>query len=341
MYLDFPGDALEPACIFETDFDRYSAGRPALVYAHIVQQDDHPDLLALQYWFFWYYNDWNNKHEGDWEGIQLLFEASSIDEALETEPVSVGYAQHEGGERADWDASKLEREGARPVVYSSAGSHASYFGSELHIGRSGSEGFGCDTTDGPSARVDPDVVVLPDSSTTPTTSSPGWPSTGGGANGSGPFNGPTGPTSKERWLEPIDWHDELRTTSVVVPGGDGGGDHRHVLRCRRARSARYVTLKTSPLPGSSSCWRSWCWSVCGCATHSGNGSIALPMVRRRRAGTDRPGRSGVLPAPRPDPDHDGLVYLPVSILVAATASVLQVIRSFAGQLSPPTRPRPA
>ena len=143
FYLDFPGDALAPECVYERDFRRYSDGRRATIYAHIVTQDDRPDELALQYWFFWYYNDWNNKHEGDWEGIQLVFDASTVEEALATEPVSVGYAQHEGGERAGWDDDKLERQGTRPVVYSSAGSHASYFSSAFYLGRSASEGFGC------------------------------------------------------------------------------------------------------------------------------------------------------------------------------------------------------
>ena len=36
--------------------------------------------------------------------------AGTVAEALDTEPVSIGYAQHEGGERADWDADKLARE---------------------------------------------------------------------------------------------------------------------------------------------------------------------------------------------------------------------------------------
>ncbi|MFW2382904.1 MAG: Vps62-related protein [Acidimicrobiales bacterium] len=224
FFLDFPGGALEPGCIYEKDFQKYSDGTPAVVYAHIVQQDDHPDQLALQYWFYWYYNDWNNKHEGDWEGIQLLFSASSIEDALATEPTSIGYAQHEGGEIAEWDSSKLERDGSHPMVFSSAGSHASYFGSAVYLGRSGSEGFGCDNTDGPSNRVEPEVVVLPDSVTDPT-SSLAWLGFDGrwGERQGGPFNGPTGPTAKGRWLEPIDWHEELRPSSVVIPAGDSFG----------------------------------------------------------------------------------------------------------------------
>ncbi len=161
---------------------------------------------------------------GDWEGIQLLFSASTIQEALDTEPASIGYAQHEGGEIAEWDSSKLTREGSHPMVYSSAGSHASYFGSALYLERSASEGFGCDNTDGPSDRVEPEVVVLPDS--VDDQSSPlAWLAFDGrwGERQSGPFNGPTGPTAKGRWLEPVDWHNELRPTSVVIPAGDSFG----------------------------------------------------------------------------------------------------------------------
>ncbi len=56
-----------------------------------------------------------------------------MEEALASEPAEVAYAQHEGGETAAWDAKKLERDGTRPVVYSSRGSHASYFGSALYL----------------------------------------------------------------------------------------------------------------------------------------------------------------------------------------------------------------
>src|SRR5262245_723238 len=163
FYLDFPGTALSPGCIYETDFWKYTGDLPATVYAHVVVDGQGRDRVFLQYWFYWYFNDWNNKHESDWEGITLEFEASSIEEALIGEPVAVGYSQHEGGERADWDDTKLTRDGDHPVVYSSAGSHASYYGSAVYLGRGASEGFGCDTTTAPSDRIEPEVVVLPDS----------------------------------------------------------------------------------------------------------------------------------------------------------------------------------
>lgn len=250
FYLDFPGIALEPECIYERDGRRYVREFGPTVYAHIVVQEDQPDQLALQYWFFWYYNDWNNKHEGDWEGIQLLFDTGSVDEALERGPVAVGYAQHEGGESADWDSDKLEREGTRPVVYPSAGSHASYFGSELHLGRSASEGFGCDTTVGPSTRIDPAIVVLPDAVDDPDDPL-AWLAYDGrwGERQGGPFNGPTGPTAKERWTHPVDWHDELRSSSVVIPGGESSLSVVMTAFCDVVEwgAERYITLTLSPV----------------------------------------------------------------------------------------------
>ena len=90
FYIDFPGSALSPGCIYESDFWKYTGDRPAAVYAHIVQDQSEGGRLYLQYWFYWYFNDWNNKHESDWEGITLQFEAGSIEEALAGEPIAVG-----------------------------------------------------------------------------------------------------------------------------------------------------------------------------------------------------------------------------------------------------------
>ena len=250
FFLDFPGGSLEPGCVYERDYITYSEGLPVTVYAHIVQEEGHPDKLALQYWTYWYYNDWNNKHESDWEGIQLLFDASTIDEALATEPVSIGYAQHEGGEWSDWDASKLERDGTHPFVYSSAGSHASYFSSAVYMGRSGSEGFGCDNTDGPSDRFESAVVVLPDTVDDPDDPL-AWLAYEGrwGERQRGAFNGPTGPLAKDRWLEPISWHEQLRPSSVVIPAGDSFGEQVIGAFCSTVEwgSGQLILVTTSPM----------------------------------------------------------------------------------------------
>ncbi len=250
FYLDFPGDSLRPGCLYEQDHNRFNAGQPAVVYAHVAQQPDRPDLLALQYWLFWYYNDWNNKHEGDWEFVQLLFPASTVAEALATDPVSVGYAQHEGGERADWTDDKLEREGGtHPVVYSSQRSHASYFAAALYMGRSGSEGFGCDDTEEPSTRVEPDVVVLPDAVDDPSDLL-AWVGFDGrwGERHAAPNNGPTGPNTKPQWTEPVTWHEGLRDSSFVVPTGDTRGTELIDTFCSVVEwgSVQFVRFVASP-----------------------------------------------------------------------------------------------
>jgi len=159
-FLDFPGDPYHPGCRYARDAIRLGQGRPATAYAHVVTQADAPHRLVLQYWFFYYFNQFNDLHEGDWELVELVFAADDAAEALTQTPISVGYSQHDGGERAAWDDAKLEREGDRIVVYPGAGSHANYYSRALWLGRSASEGFGCDDTRGPSRRVPAAVRVV-------------------------------------------------------------------------------------------------------------------------------------------------------------------------------------
>jgi hypothetical protein len=120
-HLDFPGDALNPGCGYERWARPLTAVSDPTVYAYVATEDGQPGKLALQYWFFYPFNDFNNLHEGDWEMIQLVFDARDPREAVAEEPESIGYSSHEGAERAGWDDDKLELvDGTHPVVFPAA-----------------------------------------------------------------------------------------------------------------------------------------------------------------------------------------------------------------------------
>ena len=123
--LDWPGNPRRPGCGYEEDYFALRGDDEPLIYAHISTEEGY-DGFAVQYFFFYYYNDFLNKHEGDWEKIQLAFDAQSIEQALAQGPVRVAYSGHAGGERADWESDRLEKEDGRHVVYVATGSHASY-----------------------------------------------------------------------------------------------------------------------------------------------------------------------------------------------------------------------
>ena len=156
-HLDFPGNALHPGCDYERWARQITEGTKPTVYAHVAADPDHPGKLALQYWLYYVFNDWNNTHEGDWEMIQLDFDAADAQRGARRQtPIAVGYSQHEGAERADWGDDKLELvDGTHPVVHPAAGSHANFYGEALYLGSSAEEGVGCDDTRGPTFDVRP------------------------------------------------------------------------------------------------------------------------------------------------------------------------------------------
>jgi hypothetical protein len=221
-YLNLHGKALGDTCVYSKDFKKLVEGgkAPVVTYAHIAREPNHSGF-ALQYWFFWYFNQFNDLHEGDWEGMQLTFESDTASAALGEEPSEIIVFQHAGGERAGWSDSKVQKEGTHPVVYPAAGSHATFYDSAVWVqnGQNGS-GVGCDNTTEPLEELRPRPILMPEAA----------PLHGGrfewltyegrwGEREAGFNNGPTGPQTKTVWREPFAWMADQRTTSPRLPGG--------------------------------------------------------------------------------------------------------------------------
>ena len=217
-HLDFPGSALDPGCGYEQWARLITQTTKPTVYAHVATERSRPGKIALQYWFFYAFNDFNNLHEGDWENVQLVFDAATAAEALEQTPVLVGYSSHEGSESADWRDDKLERVGDHPVVYPAAGSHANKYTEALYLGSSADAGVGCDDTRGPHRAIQPVVRTIPSDQEAAERAFP-WISFQGrwGELQKAFFNGPTGPNLKTSWTEPITSSEEWRDRSYAVP----------------------------------------------------------------------------------------------------------------------------
>src|SRR5262249_2463359 len=197
-YLRSPGNPRRPGCTYERDF-RALLPLPAVAYAHIATEEGRSGL-ALQFWFFYYFNDADNTHEGDWEMIQLAWDVDTAAEALRVDPVHVAYAQHNGGETADWTDDKVRKEDGRPVVFVADGSHASHYEDDVFLGYGeDGAGLGCDDAAGPNRRVAVTPILVPtvvDDQDSPFA----WLSYEGlwGQKERGMWSGPTGPNTKER-----------------------------------------------------------------------------------------------------------------------------------------------
>jgi hypothetical protein len=86
--------------------------------------------VVLQYWFFYFFNDWRsraygvNDHEGDWEQVTIYL----VDEgAGDVRPAWVAFSAHDeqGADlRRRWDDPDLSFVDEHPVVFAGLGSHA-------------------------------------------------------------------------------------------------------------------------------------------------------------------------------------------------------------------------
>ena len=131
-YLDLVG--LEPKtnsiAEYKITYEKAKARYQPTVYARVKEGRD-KGYTVVQYWIFYYFNDWRNCHEGDWELVQLCFPGYTAQELLERveQPVFAAYSQHQAGQKMLWNdmkANSLVIE-THPVVYVAQGSHANYF----------------------------------------------------------------------------------------------------------------------------------------------------------------------------------------------------------------------
>ncbi|GAA1123632.1 hypothetical protein GCM10009630_21930 [Kribbella jejuensis] len=245
-FLDFPGDPLRPGCDYAEWSARINSKHPATVYAHVAEDPAYPDQLSLEYWFFYVFNDYNNTHEGDWESVQLVFDAPTPTAALATNPIAIGYSQHGGAERARWGDIKLEIvDGTHPVVYPAAGSHANKYGQRLYLGR-GSEGLGCDDTTRPATELRPQVAYVPMARADYLTQFP-WLGFEGrwGERQASFFDGPTGPNMKASWTRPVqDAEATWRDDSTTVPAGRLLGPSGTGVFCTAVRTGSNLFRET-------------------------------------------------------------------------------------------------
>ncbi len=218
-FLDLPGNPLNAGCTYARAIAALRrAGRvPAVTYAHIARESGHAGF-TLQYWFYYYFNNFNDLHESDWEGMQLAFAESAPAYALRSSPYEIVVFQHAGGEHADWDDPKVQKRGTHPVVYSAGGSHATFYSSSLYLGNGqNGSGVGCDNTTGPLTTTRPRAVLVPD--VPRARGAFAWLSFTGhwGQREAGFNNGPAGPNTKTVWREPFTWMDHTRDSSPKLP----------------------------------------------------------------------------------------------------------------------------
>ncbi len=189
-------------------------GRPGManqIYGHQVK--DREGALWLQYWFFYYFNDyallWQGLHEGDWEMIQLRLGASG-------EPDAATYAQHKRGERCAW--AEVEKQEGAPIVYSARGSHASYFRRGNHATEVPVVGWDVNDAGGPLVRPHLNVIKDDDPSWV------GWPGRWGSTKVAAKIldfavgdDSPVGPRFHSQWRDPLKFHEEAKEAEGLPP----------------------------------------------------------------------------------------------------------------------------
>jgi hypothetical protein len=88
------------------------------VYYKVFKDPGKENSIAVQYWFFYYYNDWLNNHPGDWETITVFLDTDA-------QPVEAIFSTHYEANKYSWNYVERSNN-THPKVYVSNGGHGSY-----------------------------------------------------------------------------------------------------------------------------------------------------------------------------------------------------------------------
>jgi hypothetical protein len=185
------------------------------MYGHAVC--DSKNDLWLQYWFWYFYNDYNlignflkaGLHEGDWEMIQIHLVHEQPDNAV--------YAQHSVAEGRDWRQVDILPTTQRPIVYVARGSHAAYF-------EPGTQwtGHWFDHADG--KRRSPELRLEIADESDPEFRWLRWPGRWGDTKAGGSpldSDSPTGPAVHAQWKDPLKLEGSARAEAREAAGPEG------------------------------------------------------------------------------------------------------------------------
>ena len=91
------------------------------VYFRVFHNPQQENPIAIQYWFFYAYNDWAKftDHPGDWESITIFLDKNE-------KPVEAVYSTHYEANRHSWNDVLKDGSSSHPFVYISNGGHGSY-----------------------------------------------------------------------------------------------------------------------------------------------------------------------------------------------------------------------
>ncbi|MHB8793409.1 MAG: fibronectin type III domain-containing protein [Thermoleophilia bacterium] len=230
-YIDLPGNvnlawSTPTEWLLKHDYvDRYNdlANRPEYpeqYYARVVRNSS-ADRFEIQYWIPYYFNNFDNYHEGDWEMVQ-------VDLDSDFEPRGAAFSQHTGALKKSW--AYLDHRDTHAVSYVGKGSHANYFAAGEHHVQVENWLDGTDYAEVHDPIHEPLVEVLPDVSSANLGTLVGGPfgwlayqGAWGEFAGVPWLDGPQGPAATPEhngiWDDPFSWYDGLPSDGAPLYSG--------------------------------------------------------------------------------------------------------------------------